>query len=301
MVLQSLNAPQDGSLSVALRSGRYINIEAQRPRRNPDTNLSVNQSLGTEAMIAFGVDPLPCPGASTGQVSSGTGVQEGAVQSASGVIQRTPGARIQRDITSADLPRQRIPGLDRFMRRVYDLQVMLWTSQGVAYVAGVPNADLVAVASRDVLPGRPTQLHRVIATSVQSLLADARQDLASAQAAHEPGVQGVTDIRLRSGYRSAPEQLTVWEQNYPQYYRNTRAHRLTLSGGEHGDEAARYLADYINERVFSPGYSPHQQGQTIDLTYKQKASTDQNFSEKRVIERVINSHVHVKFISTFLE
>ena len=233
-------------------------------------NLSVNQSLGTEAMTALGVDPLPCPGASTGQVSPGTGVQAAASQSAYGVIQITPGARIQADITSRDMPRQRTSDLDRFMRHVSDLQVMLWTSQGVAYVAGVPNAHLVAVASRDVLPGRNIQLHRVIATSVQSLLADARQDLASAKAAHEPGVQDVTDIRLRSGYRSAQDHLTVWEQNYPQYYRDTKAHRLTLSGGEHGDDAALYLATYINQRVFSPGYSPHQQGQTVDLTYKRR-------------------------------
>jgi hypothetical protein len=163
------------------------------------------------------------------------------------------------------------------MHHVYDLQVQLLTRQGISYVADVPATDLVALPARDALPGRPIQLHSLVASTVQSMLVDARTDLAAARASGDASARGVTDIRVRSGYRSAPEQLKIWKEFYPQYYRETQAHRRTLPLGEHSEEAAQYLAEYINQRVFSPGYSPHQRGQTVDFTYNQNggwAKTD---------------------------
>jgi LAS superfamily LD-carboxypeptidase LdcB len=175
----------------------------------------------------------------------------------------------QQQITSASLSRNRDADLDRFMRHVYDLQVQLWTRQGISYVAGVPATDLVTLSARDALPGRSIQLHRLVAGTVQSMLAAARTDLAAARASGDASARGVTDIRVRSGYRSAAEQLSIWERFYPQYYRETESHRRALPHGEHGEEATQYLAEYINQRVFSPGYSPHQRGQTVDFTYNQ--------------------------------
>ena len=88
------------------------------------------------------------------------------------------------------------------------------------------------------------------------------------RAAHA-SAKDVTDLRIRSGYRSAQSQLSIWEREFPKYLKATRKHRKTLPGGEFGADAATYLATYINERVFSPGYSPHQRGKTVDVTYEE--------------------------------
>jgi hypothetical protein len=184
------------------------------------------------------------------------------------------GGRIQRqEITSVDLRRQPNAERDRFMRRVYDFQVGIWRSRGVSYVGSVPARDLVPLSAGDVLPGRQVSLHRGVANDfLLPLLSEARADLAADQVAAVPAAQQVTSIRVRSGYRSAQEQFSIWETLYARYYRDTRAHRSTLPGGEHGDDAARYMAGYINERVFSPGYSPHQRAMTVDFTYQENGT-----------------------------
>jgi hypothetical protein len=125
----------------------------------------------------------------------------------------------------------------------------------------VPGRDLRTLASADVITGKTVQVHRDIAAPVHDLLTAARADLAAAPA-------GVTGLAVRSGYRSAADQFSIWERFLPVYYRRTRAARAAASGGEHGAAAAQLLAEYTNERVFSPGYSPHQRGRTIDFSYR---------------------------------
>ena len=159
---------------------------------------------------------------------------------------------------------------DRFMRRVYDCQVELWTSKGAVYAGSIPGTLLRKLPVKDSLPGRHIDLHRDIFAAVQNMLKDARQALSPAKPDNGKNAKHVTGIRVRSGYRSARVQFYIWERYYPKYYRRTRDQRRTLAGGEYGEAAARFLADYINKRVFPPGYSPHQQGKTVDLTYKEK-------------------------------
>jgi hypothetical protein len=55
VVLQDQNPPKDGSLSVVLSKGRYINIEAQLGRRKEQ------EKMGKEVLQNIGVRKLPCP------------------------------------------------------------------------------------------------------------------------------------------------------------------------------------------------------------------------------------------------
>lgn len=182
----------------------------------------------------------------------------------------SPRAVQRKPITSADLKKQKKADVDKFMRKVYDEQVAIWTARGASYFEGLPKTDLVTIPSSDSLPKRRVELESDAWTAhVQPMLAAARAALAADQAAGVASAKGVTDLRIRSGYRSAREQLSIWEREFPNYLKDTRKHRKTLPGGEFGADAARYLAGYINDRVFSPGYSPHQRGKTVDVTYEQ--------------------------------
>jgi LAS superfamily LD-carboxypeptidase LdcB len=67
VVLQALNPPNDGSLSVVLSSGRYVNTEAESTR----ANFQQNQRLGLDALSALGVSPLPCPASPSSAPTSG--------------------------------------------------------------------------------------------------------------------------------------------------------------------------------------------------------------------------------------
>jgi hypothetical protein len=217
--------------------------------------------------------------AGTGGSSSGTQPQSSAAERAgtspsAPVIQRRAAEPIiqreQRPVSSADLPRRGSAVVDRFMRDVFDAQVRIWTTRGATYFEGLPAADLVTLSASDSLPGRTIELERgVTRDHLLPMLGDARRALSAAQSSGVSTARHVTSIRVRSGYRGAREQLRIWQREYGRYYRDTRSHRATLPGGEYGPAAVQYLAEYINERVFSPGYSPHQRGQTVDLTYQE--------------------------------
>lgn len=172
-------------------------------------------------------------------------------------------------ITSADLATQTTPDLDGFMRHVFDLQVQMWTSQGVPYVHELPGNELANLPASDTA-GRAVQLRRNVAAIVHNMLEAARRDLSAARASGDPTARGVRRLAVKSGYRSAPTQLSIWERMFPRYYRETQTQRQAMTGGAHGPEAARFLANYFNVRVHSPGYSQHQRGQTVDLTFDQR-------------------------------
>ena len=178
-----------------------------------------------------------------------------------------PGTTLQRaPLSEADLAPQRGIPL-AFMQEVYRRQVAIWTARGASYVHEVPGTDRVSLASGDVIAGRSVSVHRDIAAAVHNLLVDARADLTAAGSA----AGDVDRLAVRSGYRSAGEQFSIWEHELARYYRDTFKARAALTGGEHGTAAAQHLADYINQRVFSPGYSPHQRGRTIDFSYRSAA------------------------------
>lgn len=243
MVLQVLNPPNDGSLSVVLSTGRYVNVEAEKT----PTTRPVNQAMGAEALAALGINPLPCPGQALPP-------QQAAAQAG--------------HLTSADLLAQTTPSRDDFMRDVYNRQVTLALAAGVSYTGSVPDSNLAPLPSTDVLHGRGVRMHRSVVPAITALLSAARSALATAKG-KDPAARKVRGIRVRSGYRSAREQMSIWQREYSRYYRETRARRDTLVGGPHGAAAVDFLADYINVRVFSPGYSPHQTGRTVDLTYQE--------------------------------
>jgi hypothetical protein len=180
-------------------------------------------------------------------------------------------------ITEADLPSPTARGISTseqeqriFMREVFRRQVAIWTGRGASYVHQIAPADLTNLSGAYVMPGRTIQVLTRIVGFVQDMLDAARADLAGVNG---PGgaAADIEALAVRSGYRAATEQFGIWRRFAPRYYRDTQAHRRTLPGGEHGAAAAQYLAEYTNQRVFSPGYSPHQQATAIDLTYKYRA------------------------------
>lgn len=68
VVLQSPNAPNDGSLSIYLRQGRYINIEAMRPpqTRTAQQTQSIETTMGVGVLQHLGVLPPGVTSASIG-------------------------------------------------------------------------------------------------------------------------------------------------------------------------------------------------------------------------------------------
>lgn len=155
------------------------------------------------------------------------------------------------------------------MREVYDRQVAISTEFGLRYAGGVPATALERLPTSLVRPSRTVSVRGDVFGAVTGMMTDARTALVAAQRSGGPDSAAVTDLRVLSGYRSARDQLSIWEHEYAKYHRDTRTRRRGLPGGEHGRDAIDYLANYINRRVFCPGYSPHQQGRTVDLTYQQ--------------------------------
>lgn len=181
----------------------------------------------------------------------------------------TPPPESQVPLSAADLASLDDHVEDRFMREVYDRQVAISTQLGLRYAAGVPATELERLPTSLVRPGRTVSVRRDVFGALTGMVTDARTALVAAQRSGAPDSAGLTDLRVLSGYRSARDQLSIWEREYAKYYRDTRIPRRALPGGEHGSDAIDYLANYINQRVFCPGYSPHQHGRTVDLTYQQ--------------------------------
>ncbi len=323
VVLQSQSPPNDGSLSVILSSGRYINVEAQRRSR-----LTIQQTMGEEALSALGVTRLPCTtpsGSSAGMTSSehSSSTTQPTSPVVGGQVQRkeltaqeqapmspsrlqkslkadeTPSIKrtnmtqlpeifrsptltgviqlLGNPITESDLPSPGEQGISsqeqtlrRFMREVYRRQVALWTAQGSAYLHEILPAEIVSLPGSYVIPGKSIQVHKDIEHPVTNMLDDAGSALRRANTPGGPAA-GIRKVGIRSGYRPAASQFSIWTRWAPEYYRRTtRARRdnTRFPGGEHSDAAAQFLAEYTNQRVFSPGYSPHQHGRTIDVSYE---------------------------------
>ncbi|HEV2068931.1 MAG TPA: M15 family metallopeptidase [Acidimicrobiales bacterium] len=180
----------------------------------------------------------------------------------------SPGESPEDQLSSTDLAELQNPVEDRFMRLVYERQLAMATRRGCSYLNGVPDSELEVLPSSLVRPDRRVAVRRDICADVTRMIVDARTALVTAQRTDVPGSTEVTDLRVLSGYRSAREQLVIWAREYPKYYQATQALRRGLPGGEHGARAADHLANYIGIRVFAPGYSPHQRGGTVDLTYR---------------------------------
>jgi len=136
-----------------------------------------------------------------------------------------------------------------FLKKVYDIN--LTRKAGRTFVNDVPSTELATVEGR-------YELRTVAAGSALRMLQAAR----AAAIAASQNVQ----VGLTSAYRSATRQFGLWNDYVTnQYYPNTKKHRQGLEGGEHGDEAAQYLARYTSGRIATPGYSNHNNGLALDI------------------------------------
>jgi LAS superfamily LD-carboxypeptidase LdcB len=104
------------------------------------------------------------------------------------------------------------------------------------------------------------------AAAARSLLAAARAELKRQQDAGDAHARRVTSITLTSGYRDPRKDFRLWDSYYQGFYNETRADRRALPGGEHGKQAAAYLAAHIGKYKAAPGYSKHTQGIAFDIT-----------------------------------
>nr|WP_321245655.1 S8 family serine peptidase [uncultured Psychroserpens sp.] len=142
------------------------------------------------------------------------------------------------------------PDQINFMKSVYDFHVRR-SSRGRTFVNDVPANRLGTVEGRYKL-----QTQAVV--PAQQMLQALRQAISTSRAN--------VNVQLTSAYRSASHQFSLWNRYFiTRYYSETRTHRQSLSGGEHGREAIQYLARYIGGRVGAPGFSNHNRGLAIDI------------------------------------
>ncbi|MBM7784425.1 D-alanyl-D-alanine carboxypeptidase family protein [Tenggerimyces flavus] len=151
------------------------------------------------------------------------------------------------------------PELMAFLRNVYERHVRWHISRGDSFVDTLPEQSLGTIEG-----GHKARADA--AAKAIELLAAARAALATT--AHA----GKIRIGITSAYRSADQQWGIWQGQFlkgkggfPHYYQQTRRARQGMSGGEHGEQAAAYLASYLAQYVAAPGYSNHQDGLALDL------------------------------------
>ena len=144
-----------------------------------------------------------------------------------------------------------------FMRAVYARHVANAQARRT-FIADVAASELSLVENGH-------RLRTEAAGQCVTMLADVRSALAAAQRAGDSSALQIKRIFVVSGYRSASEQFSIWQNNFRKYYRDTATPRASLGGGEHGRDAVPYLASYIGQRLAAPGFSNHNDGLAIDF------------------------------------
>jgi hypothetical protein len=144
-----------------------------------------------------------------------------------------------------------------FMRAVYARHVANAQARRT-FIADVAASELSLVENGH-------RLRTEAAGQCVTMLADVRSAIAAAQRTGDSSALQIKRIFVVSGYRSASEQFTIWQNNFRKYYRDTASPRASLSGGEHGPSAIPYLASYIGRRLGAPGFSNHNDGLAIDF------------------------------------
>ncbi|WP_224242992.1 eCIS core domain-containing protein [Hyalangium gracile] len=161
-----------------------------------------------------------------------------------------------------------------FKRQVYNAHVAAARARGRVF-----NMDLAEDQLAPIEGGG--RLHRDAAPFLTQMLAAARADLQAARTANEALALGATSIGVGSAYRSATQELTIWEDLFPQYYAATAGDRATAEGGEHGAAAVRVMVAHYTTRKAAPGFGNHTNGIAVDFTTTQGgaalgANTSQN-------------------------
>ena len=142
-----------------------------------------------------------------------------------------------------------------FMRAVYDRHVERARGTGHRFVGDLPGSDLATIEGGHVA-------RKDAAAAARALLAEARAALAA------EGPAGVR-IGIVSAYRSAGEQVLIWQGKgrpggFPYYYAQLlRTGRLRR--GDFGPQAVDIAAREMARWVAAPGYSNHQDGLAIDF------------------------------------
>ena len=166
------------------------------------------------------------------------------------------------------------PEETEFKRKVYNAHVAATLARGRKFNLGTAAEDLVRCEG-----GR---LHKDAAPAFTQLLARARADLAALQAPLADGVTVSDDVKqarelaapasaigIGSAYRSAPEELAIWQVLFPKYFHDTTRARQAAVGGEFGDAAVGVLVNHYSGRKAAPGFGNHTLGIAVDFTTTQ--------------------------------
>jgi LAS superfamily LD-carboxypeptidase LdcB len=152
------------------------------------------------------------------------------------------------------------PGQLQFMQRVFDAHVAWAKSRNQRYQRDIPPAQLVELEP-------DCRLLKPAAQAAQRMIAQARTDLAAAQARGDKHARQVADLGMLSAYRATTHQVLLW-QNYfkSDFYPRTADARAQLPGGPHGKQAVEFiLRRAIIPSLAPPGYSNHNRALAIDF------------------------------------
>jgi len=147
-----------------------------------------------------------------------------------------------------------------FMRRVFDAHVAWAKGGGKRYQPDIPPTQLVEIEP-------DCRLLRPAAAAAERMLAQARADLAAAQAKGDAHARRVAEIGMLSAYRATTHQVLLWQGYFKtHFYPLTAAGRAKLPGGPHGRQAVEFvLRKAIIPSLAPPGYSNHNRALAIDF------------------------------------
>lgn len=149
-----------------------------------------------------------------------------------------------------------------FKRAVYSAHVASAQARGREFHTDVPADQLTAIEGGG-------SLQRDAAPFLTALLAQARADLATATTAGDALAVACTAIGVGSSYRSASQELRIWENLFPQYYEATAGDRAAAEGGEHGPAAVRIMVRHYSGRKAAPGFGNHTLAVAVDFSTTQ--------------------------------
>jgi hypothetical protein len=149
-----------------------------------------------------------------------------------------------------------------FKRQVYDAHVAAAQHAGRKFSADLDAGQLTVVEGGQ-------RMRSDAASGCLALLTKARADLAAAQGTGDALAVAATSIGAGSCYRSATQELAIWESLFPQYYTATQDARAAADGGEHGPAAVAILVRHYSGRKAAPGFGNHTAGVAVDFVTTQ--------------------------------
>jgi D-alanyl-D-alanine carboxypeptidase len=158
------------------------------------------------------------------------------------------------------------PEQTAFKQQVYSAHVASAQARGRVFHSDLPASQLAEVESG-------FRMRSDAAASCRDLLAQARADLATAKTAGDATATAATSIGIVSAYRSATDELGIWQSLFPAYYAATATARAAAQGGEHGPAAVQIMVNHYASRKAAPGFGNHTEGIAVDFTTVQGGVT----------------------------